>query len=220
MSLLQRLFGLGNAPDSQESLEETRFMVVDVETTGLDPRRDTLLSIGLVPAGMHGIELGGMREIMLQHEADKIDKGNIVVHGITPTESAGGRDTVVALQEFITCIGTSWIIAFHADFDRMFLTRALKKHLNARLANPFIDLAWLLPALFPTSDRALRTLDDWLARFGIEAPYRHRASADALVTAELLLVALAEARRQQYCQVNALARIAEAQGKLAQMSHG
>lgn len=219
MRLLQRLFG-GSRATIAMPLDEARFIVVDVETTGLDPRRDTLLSIGIVPVRLRHIDLGGLREIVLHHEAEVIDKNNIVVHGITPTESARGRETAAALQEFLDYIDTGWLVAFHADFDRNVLARALKMHLGAYLKNPFLDLAWLLPALFPQSTDKPRTLDDWLAHFGIAAPYRHRASADALVTAELLLLALAEARRQRYATVDAIAGIAAAQGKLAHMAQG
>lgn len=219
MKLLKQLFGIGTAAP-EEALEEARFIVVDVETTGLDPRRDELLSIGVVPARLRCIDLGEMREIMLHHEAAVVDKDNIVVHGITPTESAHGRDTAAALQEFLDYIGDHWLVAFHADFDRNMLARALKRHLGIRLENPFIDLAWLLPALFPASAKGRHTLDDWLGRFSIAAPYRHRAAADALVTAELLLVALTEARAQHYGTVQAIARVAEAQGKLTQMAQG
>ena len=40
-------------------------------------------------------------------------------------------------------------------------------------------------------------LDDWVARFGLQIDERHHASADAQVTAELALILLSQARRQQ-----------------------
>ena len=220
MRLLDRIFCTSAGSWPRTPLEDASFVVVDVETTGLDSVRDELLSIGLVPVGPQGIDIGGMREIFLHHESEVIDKENLVIHGITPTESARGRAADDALREFVKYVEGKWLVAFHADFDRSVLTRATNKHLGASLANPFLDLAWLLPALFPESAHSLRTLDDWLGRFGIAAPARHRAAADALATAELLLVALAEARRRQpHRDVRALARIARAQGQLAFMSH-
>ena len=217
MDLLRRLFGIRPSPALQP-LKAVRMVVVDVETTGLDPRRDKLLSIGYVPAYMSGIEVGKMHEIIVEHHAEEIDKDNIVVHGITPTESASGQDVKKALQEFVEDIGDSWLIAFHADFDKEVLDRALKKHLDQRLENPVIDLAWIMHLVFP-GNKQLRTLDDWLGHFNIQAPFRHRAVADALVTGQLLLIALNAAVKQGYDEINKLANEARAQGQLAQMGY-
>ena len=53
---------------------------------------------------------------------------------------------------------------------------------------PWLDLAPLAGALVPEAYRyGGRSLDDWLAAFGIECAIRHNAAADALATAELLL---------------------------------
>jgi DNA polymerase III subunit epsilon len=201
-------------PHSGTRLEEARFVVLDVETTGLDIHKCDLLSVGLVPASLRGIDLGGLTEILVRKEHTRIDKNNLVVHGITPTESAGGIDTEEALISMLELVGRSWLIAFHADFDRNVLARVLRKHLGVKFQNTFLDMAWLLPALFPDSTRGLRALDDWLGHFHIPAPARHRASADALVTAELLLKALAEARRQGHGTIGKLLELARTQSKL------
>lgn len=201
-------------PHPGTPLDEARFVVLDVETTGLDVHKCDLLSVGLVPVTLRGIELDGLTEIVIRKEHKRIDKNNLVVHGITPSESAAGVHTDEALASVLEHIGHAWLVAFHADFDRAVLGRVLRKHLGVKLPNPFLDMAWLLPALFPDSARKLRALDDWLAHFRIPAPARHRASADALVTAELLLRALAQARRQGVENVKALRDLAEDQARL------
>ncbi|ACL72111.1 PolC-type DNA polymerase III [Thioalkalivibrio sulfidiphilus] len=206
-------------PSARTSLDEARFVVIDVETTGLDLSRSELLSVGLVPVGPHGIELGGLDEIVLRREVTRIDKDNLVVHGISPTESAAGVDIHEALSSVLERIGKTWLVAFHADFDRIILGRTLRKQLGVKLRNPFLDLAMLLPALYSEGTAGLKGLDDWLGHFAIPCPVRHRASADALVTAELLLLALAEARRQNHNDLRALDGLAQTQAKLHLMRH-
>ena len=231
MSFLQALFQSG--PDIDEALaqrvsrwhalpepsphmriEDARFVVIDVETTGLDVQRSELLSVGLVPVYLSGIEIGGLTEVLLRRENNGFDKDNLVVHGITPTESASGLDIQEALIAVIEHVRKSCLVAFHADFDRAMLRRALRKHLGIKLGNTFIDIAYLLPGLFTESTAGLEGLDDWLHYFGIPAPARHRASGDALVTAELLLMALARAKRNGIHEVRELVRLAADQGKL------
>ncbi|MDD3518281.1 MAG: 3'-5' exonuclease [Chromatiales bacterium] len=204
-------------PSAHTPLDRARFVVIDVETTGLDMHSDELLSVGLVPAGPRSVEIDGLAEIVLRHERARVDKDNLVIHGITPTESASGTEVAEALVSVLEHIGKSWLVAFHADFDRVMLTRAFKRHLGLKLKNPFLDLAWLLPALYP-DQAGLRSLDEWLGHFGIAAPARHRASGDALVTAELLLIALSEARRQGRTDLRGLAGLADTQARLDRMS--
>jgi DNA polymerase-3 subunit epsilon len=81
--------------------------------------------------------------------------------------------------------------------------------------NRWLDLALLAPALFPDQPDGARSLDDWLRRFGIENHDRHNALADALATAQLLLVVLAEARKQELITWARLARLQEGQSWLA-----
>jgi DNA polymerase III subunit epsilon len=201
-------------PSPHTRIEDARFVVIDVETTGLDVHRSDLLSVGLVPVYLDGIELGGLTEILVRRENNGFNRETLVVHGITPTESAAGVDTEEALTRVLEHVEKSWLVAFHADFDRAMLGRATRRHLGVKLTNPFLDMAWLLPAFHPEASRGLQSLDDWLGHFGIPAPARHRASGDALVTGELLLMVLAEARRRDIPDVRALIRLARAQSQL------
>lgn len=201
-------------PSAHTHLGEARFVVLDVETTGLDVHKSELLSVGLVPVDLGGVDLGGLTEILVRRENNGFNRDNLVVHGITPTESASGIDSAEALTRVLEHIGKSWLVAFHADFDRAILARAMRRHLGVKLTNPFLDMAWLLPALYTESTGGLQSLDDWLQHFHISAPARHRASGDALVTGELLLMALAEARRKTIPDVKTLMSLARTQSQL------
>ena len=77
---------------------------------------------------------------------------------------------------------------------------------------PWLDLAALAAALVPDASRyGDRSLDDWLAAFGIECTIRHNAAADALATAELLLRLRAIAAKQGARGFDALVRAARQQ---------
>jgi DNA polymerase-3 subunit epsilon len=81
--------------------------------------------------------------------------------------------------------------------------------LGIRFENPFLDLAWLLPALYGAAPGKPRGLDEWMEQFGLSIPNRHSADADALAAAELFLIAVPAARRrglQTFQQLSAFAR--------------
>jgi DNA polymerase-3 subunit epsilon len=180
------------APPAQQALRATRFVVVDVESSGLDPYRDRLLSIGAVVVQGDVIRVGEALEVVLRQQAAS-DSGNILVHGIDGTTQLGGREPREALLEFMACVGRSPLAGYHVDFDRIMIERAMQKRLGISPINDWLDVGRILAALFPQDAGQGRGLDYWQARFSIENVARHSAVADALATAQLLQIALAKA---------------------------
>ncbi|MEE1887223.1 3'-5' exonuclease [Pseudomonas carassii] len=186
----------GPAPLGVCSLREQRWVVLDLETSGLNLNRDQVLSIGAVAIEDGAIALGRPFERTLHRPAQKTN-ANVLIHGLGPSALAAGCDPAEALLDLMDFIGDSPVLAFHAPFDQHMLARALKDSLGLRLQHPFLDVAELAPMLNPDTVLREAGLDDWIARFGLEVQARHHASADAQVTAELALILFSQARRQQ-----------------------
>ncbi|MFG3452521.1 PolC-type DNA polymerase III [Stutzerimonas stutzeri] len=184
-------------------LNEQRMVVLDLETSGLDMRRDIVLSIGAVVVEHGGINLGNQFESTLLRPAQKVSE-SVLIHGIAPSELETGENPADALLDFMEFVGDSPILAFHAGFDQRMLTRALKQSLGYKLKHPFIDVAELAPMLCPDNRPRQNGLDDWCTHFGLHVLQRHHASADALATAELALILLSKARRQGLDSLTAL----------------
>ena len=176
-------------------LQEQRLVVLDLETSGLDMRRDIVLSIGAVVIENGGINLGDQFESTLLRPAQKVSE-SVLIHGIAPSALEAGEEPAEALLDLLEFIGDSPILAFHAGFDQHMLTRALKQALGYKLRHSFIDVAELAPMLCPDNRPRHSGLDEWCARFGLQVLQRHHASADALVTAEIALILFSQARRQ------------------------
>jgi DNA polymerase-3 subunit epsilon len=209
VSWLSRLFG--TAPSAP--VDERRWVVLDVETTGLNMRRDHLLAIAAVAVHFDDelarphIALHDSFEAVLHHDSGRADKPNILLHGIGVGEQRAGAPPPQVLEAFERWIGAVPLIAFHAAFDQTMIDRAMKQHLGRSLCNPWLDLAPVASSLHPRV-RA-RALDDWLDHFGIVCAVRHQAAADTLATAELLLrlwPAARKAHRATYSGLAALAR--------------
>lgn len=169
---------------------QSRYVIVDVETTGLDLRRDTPIAIGAMSVSGGAIAFDDTYQVVLRQTTVSAD-ANILIHGIGGETQLGGRDPVLAMLEFVEFAGASPLVAFRADFDRAMLLRATREILGVEFGLPFIDLAFLLPALFRGTECG--SLDDWLAHFGVTIASRHDPLADAYATAQLFLVAFAAA---------------------------
>ncbi|MBI5938687.1 MAG: 3'-5' exonuclease [Betaproteobacteria bacterium] len=200
---------LGKA-DLALPIEQGRYVVVDVESTGLNMRRDRLIAIGAVAVHDGRIRLADSFEIVLR-QAEVSGKGNILIHGIGGERQREGVEPAEALLRFLDYLGASPLVAFHVAFDETMIRRACKECLGFEFRRPWLDLAYVMPGLLPELARKHRSLDDWLRHFGITNTARHNALADALATGQLFLAALPLARAQGATQYSALQGLEKAQ---------
>ncbi|MGQ9685471.1 MAG: 3'-5' exonuclease [Thiobacillaceae bacterium] len=190
-------------PDLTEPLDQARFVVVDVESTGLDIRRDRLIAIGAVAVQGGRIVLADSFEVILRQD-EVSDRDNILVHGIGGQMQRAGLPPAQALLDFLDYLGKSPLVAFHAVFDETMIRRAMTRHLGLACKRPWLDLAYVMPALLPAYAHSHKALDDWTALFNIPNYARHAALADALATAQLLLAALPLASAKKLANYKAL----------------
>jgi DNA polymerase-3 subunit epsilon len=168
---------------------ENRWVMLDVETSGLDAKCDRLLAIAAIGIQIDWshqtlqIELGDSFEVMLQQD-HATSHANILLHGMGVQAQRAGLAPIQALQAFRQFVGHSPLLAFHCAFDQTVIQRHMTLHQLAKLSNPWLDLDHLCAVTHETV-RA-RALDDWLRHFKIECAVRHQAAADTLAECELL----------------------------------
>ena len=168
-----------------------RWVVLDVESSGLDPRRDRLLALAAIAVrisdGRPAIDIADSFEVVLRQALGKTapDRQNILLHGIGVGAQLQGVESRAALQAFAGYIAASPLIAFHAAFDRTLIERACRAQGLAAPGNGWLDLASLASVLQPQVKA--RSLDEWMQALDIRCAVRHQAAADTLATAELLL---------------------------------
>jgi len=193
-----------------QPVSQSRYVVVDVETSGLDLRRDKLISIGAVAVVNGKIALGDSFYVVLQQRAAS-DKSNILLHGIGKTEQLAGDPPAGALLAFLEYLGKDPLVAFHVTFDETMIRRAMSEYLGLSFRHPWLDLAYVMPGLNPPLALRYRALDDWTGHFGIRIDARHNALADALATAQLLQLAHAQAGRKDIQDYAGLREMEKAQ---------
>jgi len=191
---------LGKLPVIRElsecSLREQRWVVLDLETTGLNLNKDRVLSIGAVVIEDGAIDFGQQFERTLQCRELKVSP-SVLIHGLGPNAIAAGSEPAEALVDLLEFMGNSPVLAFHAPFDQHMLGRAMKEHLGHKLQQVFLDVADIAPLVCPQAHIREAGLDDWINWFRLDVFERHNASADALATAELALILFSRARQQQ-----------------------
>ena len=175
----------------RRAVSENRWVMLDVETSGLDPQHDRLLAIAAIALRVDwahqrlSVDLGDSFEVVLRQEQVTAAKDNILLHGIGVQRQREGVEPVQALEAFAAFAGDAPLLAFHAAFDQTLIARHMKQYLGRGLPNPWVDIEQLC-AVTHEKVRA-RSLDEWMAHFGIVCAVRHQAAADTLAECELLL---------------------------------
>jgi DNA polymerase III subunit epsilon len=177
----------------QPEVDEDRWIVLDVETTGLDPDCDDLLCVAALAMHRHGntwqLVPADSFEALVRPDVIQASPENVLLHGIGWGAQAQGRSPGLALRELQAWVGASPLVAFHADFDRAFLAQAFRREHLPPPPWRWLDLADLLPLAFEFEPRP-RGLDDWMRRLQVHCVRRHQAAADVWATAQLWLMAV------------------------------
>lgn len=189
-------------------LSLARFVAMDLETTGPNMTADRIISIGAVAVSGRAVQHGDAFEVVVRQQRES-RADNILIHQIGGQEQRGGAERVGALLSFLEFLDGSVAVAFRAEFDSTVLSRELDDCLGLHLRTRFLDLAVILPALFPNTQND--TLDDWLRHFGLPPIGRHHAIADAYANAQLLLLSLEQAQRLGLATAGSLLKVEKSQ---------
>jgi DNA polymerase III subunit epsilon len=172
------------------SIDAVRFIVLDSETTGLNPRVDRLITIGAVAVQNSEIFVEDSFDALI-----KIDRNTeaVTVHGVTRDQSLRGVDEEVAIEHFLDYLRDGVIVGHHIGHDISTIDAALERYWGMTLANRSLDTMDLTLHLERDGAFAGRppirqfTLDGLCAMFGVIPHDRHTASGDAFITAQIFL---------------------------------
>ena len=174
--------------DDRTPADQVRFVALDTETTGLDPRRDKIITIGAVAVVEGEICLDDSFEVMLKMA---YNNSSVTVHGITRDEALEGMDEPEALRLFLDYLRDGVIVGHHIGHDIEALNCACERHSHERLRNRSLDtmdLTLRLNDLGAFAGKPMAegfSLDALCTMFGVTAHDRHTAGGDAFITARI-----------------------------------
>lgn len=180
-------------PLRDKYLRELRFVVLDTETTGLDTKKDNLISIGAIVIENQSIIINQSIESILYHDENIVNEA-ILIHGLRPSDLATGKQVKAALEEFYNFLNNSIVVAHHTGFDIAMLSKAVRMfYPSFKMYNYDLDTAKLAMKIDKVNpqkqviDRKKYTLDALCERYDVEVVERHTAWGDAYTTALLFL---------------------------------
>jgi len=186
-----------------QEAKSLRYVVLDLETTGLSHTRDRIVSIAALRVVDGRIPLGDAFSSLL-NPGRSIPPSSIRIHGIVPSMVAGAASFAEVLDQFLRYLGTDILVGYHVRFDLYFLDIYMKQHYGFPLQNLALDASLMCKKIvtpqhmgsYTRRHRGDPSLDAMAQHFDIEIEQRHTALGDALATAMIFQRILAELEKK------------------------
>ncbi len=168
------------APPLGDLHYHTRYIVIDIVSSGLDPEKDQLL----------GIAASGVWQGAIQPE----DTFYVDFSTLDGEGAAVDRQ----LMAFLLFAAKAPLVTYHVPYVGGFLQRAFKERLGLDFQPQWVDMAWLMPAMFDDKCHTVMPLDHWLELFGLGAGEGRRdAMANTLLLGRIFQMLLVRAVSKQ-----------------------
>lgn len=164
---------------SKTQQKANAYVIIDLETTGLDPINDRIIEIGAIRIGEEYQEYSAI----VKQERDIPEKIRDLT-GISNVEIKEGKDEEIAINELLDFIGEYTLIGYNINFDIKFINEALKRQGRSKIKNMTYDVMKYVKndKLFLKNYK----LETVLNEYQINVAVPHRALEDAKIIRKLI----------------------------------
>lgn len=178
--------------DESMPIDRVRYVVIDTELTGLDERKDSIVSMAAIRMVGGRIDFGDIFNRLVNPEKE-ISAESVIIHGITPSDVVKKPVIDEVLSDFIQFCGNDVIVGHYVSIDLSFINREMKRIPGAALSNHVLDTfaiyEWIRKRFsdhrsfpFAFTDSGLFEIAKF---FEIPVSGAHNALMDAFTTAQL-----------------------------------
>ncbi|SPF50871.1 putative Exonuclease, DNA polymerase III, epsilon subunit family [Syntrophobacter sp. SbD1] len=170
-------------------LKDCRFCAIDLETTGLDPRKDEIIAFAAIP--MRGSRIAVHEGCYTLVRPKKYKLEAMKFHGLSRNDLEGAPSFEEVAPEILKALD-GIIVGHSVEYDQEFL-KAHFKRIGTRLKSEYLDIVvieqWLGRECGKKDpDFSLFShfsLNGIMSRYGLKESYRHNAMADAFCAAQI-----------------------------------
>ncbi len=193
MELFKRHAAEDACSDPAMPIGQCRYVVMDTELTGLDVKKDSIVSVGAVAMAGGRIILGETFYEMVCPET-ALRSESIVVHGIMPSEVAGKPSFGAVLDDFLKFCEGAVIVGHFLSLDLAFLNKEMKRLQGRKFRYPVADTLRVHEWMQDHSRGARGQYDaceenkdlfSMAKKYQIQVSAAHNALMDAFITAQL-----------------------------------
>lgn len=202
---------LVDLPEPNTKISQVEFLAIDFETTGLNPKQNAIVSIGVVPFNLNKIYLNKSKYWLIKPRR-KLVENSIIINKITHDDILHAPDLKDILDELLALMEGKIIVAHCSLIERDFFKQAILTRFNETIEFPVIDTMDIENRILKNEQRGFfarlngdsgksTRLAQTRARYNLPIYPPHHARWDALAAAELL-----QAQIKTYYDLNAPVR--------------
>ncbi len=177
-------------PNKKELITNINIVSLDFETTGLDIKKDRVISIGTVNIEHLGINLESSSHQLINANK-KLPESSVVIHQITDTQLTDAMSIEVALPILLKKLSGKTMLAHNAKIELGFINKMCQELYGSNFIIPVIDTQYLAQRSLERQNKISKSKE--LRLFNLRKSYNmpaykaHNALMDAIATAELFL---------------------------------
>ncbi|OSM04997.1 exonuclease domain-containing protein [Magnetofaba australis] len=181
-------------PDIHADYRQADYVAIDLETTGLDPKRNQIVSFGWVQMNAERVALESHAHHVVNVVGD-LPPESVVIHGVTDDMAQSAEPLEEILPLALEALAGRVMIAHYANIEIHFISAICEKLYGAPLVMPVVDTLFieqrrLHNSSLTTGVGALR-LAACRERYNLPRYRAHNAMIDALACGELFLAQMA-----------------------------
>ena len=193
INFMKLMSGSSGLQDKNTRLEDISYVVIDTELTGLNEKKDSIVSLGAVRMTGGRIDLGNSFYRLLNPRT-ALTAQSVIIHEITPSDIITKPDIDSVLSEFLDFCGDDILVGYCVSIDMGFLNRETRRIKGHGIKNQTLDIQaiqeWALRNA-ALQGRAGMTIPqqyklyDIARHFNIPVNGGHNAASDAFITAQI-----------------------------------
>ncbi|MBU3015349.1 3'-5' exonuclease [Poseidonibacter lekithochrous] len=165
------------------------YVCLDCETTGLNPKKDEILSIGAVHIKENKVIMRKTFNIFVK-PSKNISAESIKIHRIRPIDLENAVSPEEAILKILDFIGSRPIVGYYIKFDIAMISKYTKQYIGVKLPNESIEVSSMyFKSKKKTSEYEFIDLkfDTILKELNIPTLGKHDALNDAIMTSMMFL---------------------------------
>ncbi len=165
------------------------YVCLDCETTGLNPKKDEILSIGAVHIKQNRVLMRKTLNIFVK-PSKNVTKESIKIHHIRPVDLENALEPKEAISKLLKFIGNRPIVGYYIKFDIAIISKYTKQYIGISLPNHQVEVSSMY---FKTRKRSSDyefvdlKFDTIMKELDIPELGKHDALNDAIMTSMIFL---------------------------------
>lgn len=187
-------------PSLNTPVSKLPILCVDFETTGLDAKKDKLLSVGFVEISTQEIKLNSCYHQIIKTQ-EQLEESNVIIHHITDQQKDQGEKLRTVVEALLKALAGKVMLVHFARIEKQFLMEACIELYGVAPVFPIIDTLAIAKRKLDKRDVAydpseLR-LSNLRHKYLLPEHHAHNALNDAIATGELLMAQTSKKKAKQ-----------------------